>query len=270
MKVFTVTQNCKLSEFTDNVYPQGSFCCNALLKNSDIKVNGKRVNKNIALSAGDIVTYYTTPAQESKKSHDIIFEDKNIYIADKHSGVSFEGLLSELKSRGEYYAVHRLDRNTEGLIAFAKNSAAEEELLSAFKNRNVKKRYIALCKNGFKRLSAVLEAYLKKDESAYEVKIYDTPRAGAVKIITEYKVLENRGDIALVEVVLHTGRTHQIRAHMAHIGCPVLGDGKYGDGQLNKKYNAARQRLVSKYLQFGTDGALKYLNGKIFESKKEL
>lgn len=270
MKVFTANKNCKLSEYTDNVYPQGSFCFNTLIKNGDIKVNGKRVNKNIALSPGDTVTYYTTPAQESKKSHDIIFEDENIYIADKLSGVSFEGLLSELKSRGEFYGVHRLDRNTEGLIVFAKNSAAEEELTQAFKNRNVKKKYIALCKNCFKRQAAVLEAYLKKDERAFEVKIYDTQRAGAVKIITEYKVLENRGDIALIEITLHTGRTHQIRAHMAHIGCPVLGDGKYGDGQLNKKYNAARQRLVSKYLQFGLGGALKYLDGRIFESKKEL
>lgn len=270
MKIFTANKNCKLSEFTDNVYPQGSFYFNTLLKNADIKVNGRRVSKNTALSPGDEIVYYTSPAQEGKASHAVVFEDENIYIADKHSGVSCEGLFSELCSRGKFYAVHRLDRNTEGLTVFAKNRAAEEELLSAFKNRSVKKRYLALCKNNFKRPNAVLEAYSEKDGQASEVKIYGTPRRGAVKIITEYKILENRGELALVEVTLHTGRTHQIRAHMSHIGCPVLGDGKYGDGLLNKKYNAGRQRLLAKYLQFELDGALDYLNGRIFESKKEL
>ena len=74
-------------------------------------------------------------------------------------------------------------------------------------------------------------------------------------------------DIALVQITLHTGKTHQIRAHTAHIGCPVLGDEKYGDGALNKKYAVKRQCLVAKFLQFNLDGKLKYLNGKTFESR---
>ena len=111
-----------------------------------------------------------------------------------------------------------------------------------------------------------MTAYLKKNAENSSVKIFDKEVADGVKIVTEYRVLEKRGDTALVEVTLHTGKTHQIRAHLAHIGCPVLGDEKYGDGALNKKYGAKRQRLVSNRLCFKTGGVLEYLNGKEFLS----
>ncbi|MDE6613483.1 MAG: RNA pseudouridine synthase, partial [Clostridia bacterium] len=168
--------------------------------------------------------------------------------------------------KGEYFAVHRLDRNTQGLIVFAKNKGAEAELLSAFKERRVIKTYIALCKNRFKEESATLTAYLKKDEKSASVKIYDKEVPDSVKIITQYSLVEKRGDIALVRITLHTGRTHQIRAHFAHVGCPVLGDGKYGDEALNKKYGFKRQCLISKILAFCFTGKLSYLNGKSFIS----
>ena len=115
MKLFTVAQSCKLKEFTDFNYPQGAFCLNVLLKKRDIKVNGVRVGQNIALNAGDEVIYYTTPVQEAKPSHFTVYEDANILVADKLSGVTSEGLLSELCGNGDYRAVHRLDRNTRGL-----------------------------------------------------------------------------------------------------------------------------------------------------------
>ena len=266
MKIFNVTEEINLKDFTDAVYPQGAFCLAALLRQKDVKINGVRVNKNTPLKRGDEVVYYTTPRQEGKPSHTVVYEDENIYIADKPDGVSSEGLFSELTQKGEFYAVHRLDRNTQGLIIYAKNKGAEEELLSAFRDRKITKTYIALCKNSFKNAGAVLTAYLVKDEKKNEVKIYPSPKDGAVKIITEYSFVEDRGDIALIKIILHTGKTHQIRAHTAFIGCPVLGDEKYGDGLLNAKYAARRQRLVAKYLNFNLDGNLSYLNGKVFES----
>lgn len=266
MKKFTVETPANLKEFTDATYPQGSFCFAALLRERDIKVNGVRVGRDTPLKAGDEVAYYTTPRQESLKSHNVVYEDGNVLIADKLDGVETTALLCELREGGEFYAVHRLDRNTKGLIVFAKNKGAEEELLAAFKERRVEKTYLALCKNNFKKNTAVLTAYLKKNAENSSVQVYDKEAAGSVKIVTEYRVLEKRGDIALVEVTLHTGKTHQIRAHTAHIGCPVLGDNKYGDGALNKKYGANRQRLVSYKLCFKTGGALEYLNGKEFLS----
>ena len=270
MKTFSVTQDTDLKDFTDAVYPQGSFCFSALLKAKNIKVNGARVRENVSLSRGDEVIYYTTPKQEQIPSHGVVYEDKNLLIADKASGVSSEALLFELCARGELYAVHRLDRNTEGLIIFAKTKEAEGELLRAFKNRLIDKTYIALCKNAFAKKRATLTAYLKKDEKVGLVKIYDEKKSGSETIVTEYCVEEERGDVALVSVRLHTGKTHQIRAHLAHIGCPVLGDEKYGDRQLNAKYGAKRQRLVAKYLTIDSGGCLSYLKGKTFQSAYNL
>lgn len=264
MKKFTADCNTDLKDFTDRVYPQGSFCYARLLRDRDIKVNGVRVGGNASLKAGDEVVYYTTERQEAMPSHYAVYEDENVYIADKLSGVSCEGLLSELS--GGFYAVHRLDRNTQGLIIFAKTKGAEEELLSAFKERRVIKTYLAVCKNNFRSESKTLCAYLLKDEKSAIVKVYDGEVKGGARIVTEYCVLERRGDVALVRVTLHTGRTHQIRAHMAHIGCPVLGDEKYGDNELNKKYGVKRQCLVSKTLAFCFTGELSYLNGKVFVS----
>jgi 23S rRNA pseudouridine955/2504/2580 synthase len=270
MKKFTVNENCNLKTFTDSVYPQGSFCLSQLLKNKDIKVNGARISKDVSLSNGDEVVYYTTPKQESAPSHKIVYEDENIIVCDKFSGVTYEGLLYELSEEGAVFGVHRLDRNTQGLVMFAKTEQVMEELLAAFRDKKVHKTYIALCKNNFKVTEQSLTAYILKDDKKSLVKVFDRPTAGALTAKTDYKVVEKRGDIALVEIQLHTGRTHQIRAHMAHIGCPVLGDEKYGDENLNKKYNAKRQRLIAKRLNFSLDGKLEYLNSKTFESEFEL
>ena len=266
MKKFTVPRATDLKTFTDQTYPQGSFAFAALLRAKDIRVNGVRTGKNMPLCAGDEVTYFTTPAQEARPSHAAVYEDDNVLICYKPDGVSFEGLAAELAREGEYYPVHRLDRNTQGLIVFAKTRAAEKQLLDAFKHHGVQKTYLALCKDRFSRPAACLTAYLKKDERAATVTISDAPRAGYVKIITEYSVLERCEGLALVKITLHTGRTHQIRAHMAHMGCPVLGDEKYGDAALNKKYGARRQRLVAKYLEFSLGGDLAYLSGRVFQS----
>jgi 23S rRNA pseudouridine955/2504/2580 synthase len=267
MKKFTVNTNTNLRDFTDGVYPQGSFHFNALLRNSDIRVNGVKVRTNVIVNCGDEVTYYTNSKQEQKPSHYVVYEDENIAIIDKESGVSYEGLLYELNEKGTYFGVHRLDRNTSGLISFAKNGQAESQLLAAFRDKDIVKTYECFAKNAFKKQGEYMTAYLKKDEKLSKVYISDSPKDGYDKIITEYKVLKRMGDYCLVQVTLHTGKTHQIRAHLAHIGCPVLGDEKYGDEALNKKYGAKRQILVAKNLAFKISGSLSYLNDKTFESR---
>ena len=265
MKKFTVSQNTNLKTFTDGTYPQGSFAFNALLKKGDIKVNGVKQRADCPVFAGDEVVYYTTPAQEAKPSHFTVYEDENVYVADKLSGVSSEGLFAQLSPLAPY-PVHRLDRNTSGLIVLAKTPDVQQRLVEAFKDREVEKVYLCLAKNAFKKPKAQLSAYLSKDEKTSQVRIYPTPNSGRVEIKTDYEVVKTFGDYALVKVVLHTGKTHQIRAHLSFIGCPVLGDTKYGDFALNKKYCATRQILVAKYLKFNLTGSLAYLNEVRLES----
>lgn len=271
MKEFTVKEPNTLKKFTDETYPQGSFYFNALLKKKDIRVNGVKVGRDTPLRAGDRVTYYTTPAQEKKTAFRIVYEDQNVFVADKESGVNAEGVFHTLAEKGECYFIHRLDRNTAGLMIFARNKRAEEELLTAFRSRAAEKTYHAICGGVFKKDADILTAYLQKDAENSLVRVSDKKGEGE-KIITEYKILKREKGLNYVEITLHTGKTHQIRAHMAHIGCPVLGDAKYGDKALNQKYNLTRQCLLSKRLcfSFNENASLAYLNGKVFVSAQEV
>ncbi len=256
-----------LKEFTENNYAQAAFVWRQLLKNKDVRVNGKRVGEDITLYKGDIIAYYLTAKQAEKPAFYTVYEDENILIADKESGVNSEAVYAALSRERECYFIHRLDRNTKGLIAFALNEKAEEALLKAFKDRTAEKRYEALCFGSFPKESEVLTAYLKKDAGKSLVKIYDKPTNGADRIITEYKVLSKQDGVTKVEITLHTGKTHQIRAHLAHIACPIVGDMKYGDTAKNKEMNATRQCLVAKYLRFSFEGEFAYLNGKEWTSR---
>ena len=267
-----VSETTNLKEFTENSYAQAAFCFRTILKDKEIKINGKKVGENVALFSGDRVQYYLTEKQAQKPAFYVVYEDTNVLIVDKESGVNSEAVYAELKRNyGEACRfIHRLDRNTQGLMAFAFGDQAEAELLNAFREKRVEKIYHALCLGQFKEKQGTLYAYLKKNEAKSLVKIFDAPVLGAEKIITEYKVLEEQGDLAKAEITLHTGKTHQIRAHLAHIGCPILGDMKYGDEVENKKRNLSRQCLVAKRLRFSLIGALAYLNEKTFVSRFEI
>ena len=267
MKEFTVREDTTLKTFTDNYYAQASFCFRTLLKAREIRVNGARVSADMPLKQGDVVRYFLTPKQESRAAFSVVYEDGNVIVADKESGVNSEAVFSALGERGETYFIHRLDRNTAGLLIFAKNAEAEGELLSAFRDRRVEKIYLARVVGCPKEKHAVCTAYLKKDAAVSRVRVSSKPVGE--KIITEYEVLEGR-ETSLLRVTLHTGKTHQIRAHLAFLGFPIVGDEKYGDGAYNRAHNAVRQKLVAKRLTLHCTGALAYLDGRSFLSSHEV
>lgn len=266
----TCSEKTTLKDFTDNNYAQGSFFWSYLLKNKEIKVNGKKVGANVELQVGDEIVYYLTKKQEEKPAFYIVYQDDNILVVDKESGVNSEAIFAHLKRQRECYFIHRLDRNTKGLIVFALNEKSEKELLIAFKERLAQKVYYALCFGDFAKKREVLTAYLRKDPQKSLVKILAEQKSDTEKIITEYETIEKKGEMTKVKVWLHTGKTHQIRAHLAFIGCPIVGDMKYGLQDKNKQYSVSRQQLLSHSLTLNGLRELEYLNGKEFLSRFEL
>ncbi|MCI9010430.1 MAG: RluA family pseudouridine synthase [Clostridia bacterium] len=267
MKKYVVNGEIPLKNFTDNVCAPASFCFRALLKNREIRVNGTRVGEDVLLASGDEVAYFLTKAQERKTGYEIVYEDDYIAVADKESGVNSEAVFSALCERGETYFIHRIDRNTAGLLLFAKSRESERLLLRAFRERSAHKIYLARVIGKMSKRQSVEEAYLIKDEKNALVRVSTKPIGEKIK--TEYRVLEEDGETSLLQITLHTGKTHQIRAHMAFLGHPVAGDTKYGDGAFNRTHHITRQRLVAKQLQIDGEGLLSYLSGLTFESKFE-
>ena len=256
----------KISEINYN-----TFC--KVLRKKDIKVNGKRTNKDILVYSKDIIEIYL-PNTEKKLNIEIIYEDENILVINKKANIEVVGEKSLTTQIQEYYKeknikpmpCHRIDRNTTGLVLFAKNNEALEILLNKFKNHEIDKHYLALVYGIPKEKHKVLEDYLFKDNKKSQVYISNSYKKGYQKIITIYKVLEERKDnTSLLDVEIKTGKTHQIRAHLAYIGYPIIGDGKYGKNEINKKFHKKYQCLKSNELKFNfttPSGILDYLNGK--------
>lgn len=239
------------------------------LRKRDVKINGRRTGTDETVCGGDKIVAYVDSARPGRgifPTHGVLYEDENILAVDKKKGVESEELYRALAEERELYFVHRLDRNTDGVMLFAKNKAAEEELLKGFRKRTFEKYYEAEVYGRFAEKRGVLEDYLVKDAAASSVKIYKTPVKGAVRIVTEYAVREERMDSSILEVRLITGKTHQIRAHLAFYGHFVIGDGKYGKESVNRAFGAKKQRLTARKIVLRFDGGpLSYLNGKTIE-----
>ena len=242
----------------------------------DVKVNGKRVGQTASVTPGAQITLFVRE-RESRKIP-ILYQDGQVLIAVKPAGISCEKdaqggktltallqdqLREQDSSAPEPLLCHRLDNPTEGLMVLALTPGAQASLQDAFRNRQIHKEYICLVRGTPSPAHQVASAWLQKDALHARVHIYGAERPGAKPIITEYTVLQP-GPCCRLRVCLHTGRTHQIRAHMAFLGHPLLGDDQYGDRAFNREYKARKLMLCSSGLRFSLEGPMAYLNDHPF------
>jgi len=256
---------------------------NKVFRVKDVKINGTRVSKDYIVSLNDEVQIYLTDNILFGINDKIYYayEDDNILIAYKPKGivstlgddkknsnlVYFDELVQNEK--GDVKICHRLDTNTEGLVIFAKNKLAYAALLDGFKNNTIHKEYLTLVYGKPNKEKDILSNYIVNDNGY--AKIVNKKLPNAKECITEYSTLKYIKDCnaSILEVSLHTGRTHQIRAHMKYIGCPVIGDSKYGENQINDKFKLYSQVLyAAKYtFSFDNNSPLFYLNDVVIDIK---
>lgn len=175
----------------------------------------------------------------------VLYEDDRLLAVDKPAGMEVEGALTGLVKERFPSArpCHRLDANTTGVTLFALTDKAYEEITQGMEKRSIEKVYRCVVKGAPEPAEKICRAWLKKDPEAAKVTIFDSEVSGAKEIITEYRVEERLADASILSVKLITGRTHQIRAHLAHLGYPILGDDKYGDREFNKSKGQKIQLL---------------------------
>lgn len=271
-----------------------------MLRKKNITLNGKKANGDEKTVLHDEIRFFLADETYEKFSEekqvvlvdtvlDIIYEDQNILLINKpcnmlsqkakDTDISVnEQMLSYLVKSGEIdqeglrgfkpAVCNRLDRNTSGLIVGGKSLAGLQKMSEVLKERSLHKYYLCLV-YGTLRETQLIEGFLKKEESSNQVRITSVPVEDSLLIKTEYNPLCSSNGITLLEVLLITGRSHQIRAHLASIGHPIVGDGKYGSEKVNhifrQKYGLKYQLLHSRRLVLPQiEGELSYLSGKQF------
>lgn len=267
-----------------------------------IKVNGGRAQRDQRLREGDVLQLYINdeffdkPREDNlfltlfRPSLDIVYEDENLMLLNKRPGLVVHADETEkvntlinhiqayLYQKREWNPrwenaftpalCNRIDRNTGGIVIAAKNAEALRILNDKIRDREIDKAYLCVVCGRPKPAEGRLEGYLFKDAVKNQVYVTKKPQPGAKSAATEYRTLQSRKGLSLVECRLLTGRTHQIRAQMAAAGCPLLGDGKYGRERVNRTYGETGQMLYSYKLTFTlpTDaGILEYLRGRTFQ-----
>lgn len=280
-KIIVEKNNKKIVNYIKTCYPNvPESAIYKALRQKNIRINGVKISENLPVEVGDEISVYIKDeillgSSSSFHPEWIVYEDENILIVNKPQGllvqadgekIGLDSLINDYYGTTTIRPCHRLDRNTSGLIIFAKDSESEEIVLKLIKGREISKHYRCLVYGHPKQKTATLKAYLFKDRKNNRVIISDEKKKGYVEIVTKYTVLQSNSDgSALLDVELITGRTHQIRAHLAYIGYPIIGDGKYGINQINKQFGKTWQELESYKLTFkNAYGKLEYLRGKSF------
>ncbi len=307
MKEFTVGKNDagqRLDRFAGKVAPLlPDSLLQKYLRRKEIKVNGRPAKGDVRLAEGDLVwlyipdEFFEVPREENAWRKiaaprlDVVYEDENVLLVNKPAGMlchsagewTWNTLIANiqayLRARGEWDPArensfapalcNRIDRNTSGIVIAAKTAEALRILDEKVKDREIEKTYLCVTVGRPRPAEGRLEGYLFKDAKKNQVYVYDTPRTGARTAVTEYKTLAAEGKLSLVRCRLITGRTHQIRAQFRHAGCPLLGDGKYGSEQDNRRFDQKGQALCSWQLKFAFTtpaGELEYLNGRVFRT----
>ena len=310
MKEFTIGPNDagqRLDRFLAKAVPLlPASLAQKYIRLKRIKRNGARAQRDDRLLEGDVLQLYINDEFFDVPTADnayltvavprltVVYEDENLLLVDKHPGIPvhphdgaepgrtlIDHILAYLDQKREWRPreeasftpalCNRIDRNTGGIVIAAKNAEALRILNEKIRDREIEKFYLCAVSGRPRPASGRLENYLFKDAKKNQVFIKDKPEPGCKTAVTEYRVLGRKGQLSLVECRLLTGRTHQIRAQMAHAGWPLLGDGKYGRERFNKDFGENGQALYSYRLrfEFPTDaGVLEYLRGKEFRVER--
>ncbi len=279
--ILKADKNAKLSRvFFDNL-PCAHSVFYSLLKQKDIKINGKRTSTDTAVAAGDVIEIFCAKDRLSASKEaefEIVYQDNNLVVINKPAGIEVDvenkpcvKIMLEKQLGERLFAVHRLDRNTCGLLMFAKTEAAFVELKRMTKAEEIEKTYRAWVVGVPNFSEKTFTDYLYKDAKRAQVFITHEPKKGSVNIKTSVKLIKTDGEKSLVEVVIHNGKTHQIRAHLAFLGYPIIGDGKYGNDKINKKFKEKTQQLCAIKLQFNSPktSIFAYLKNRKIELKNQ-
>lgn len=277
----------RLDKYLMEQYPAlGPGRLNKALRENKIKLNGKKLPLSTRVQNGDVIRLFLQDEQLEARplpTAVFVYEDNDILIANKPAGIEVDGpaadtLLKRVQATltangqpGHAVLCHRLDTGTSGLVLLAKNREAESFLTGAIKQRRIEKRYLCVTFGHPQPPAALLRDYLLKDAARGVVRVVSSPADGAREILTGYETLAVSGRLALLEAELITGRTHQIRAHLASIGCPILGDSKYGNNAANRELHFKYQALCAWELRFPTqiaESRFAHLAGRVFHAEK--